>query len=274
MAGDTRPAVTWLFVPGDRPDRFDKAQAAGADEIICDLEDAVLPGAKDRARDDVCGWLAAAGAAWVRVNAVGTQWHDDDVKALAQLPGLRGVIVPKSEQPDALIAVGQGVGAEAGLIALVESALGIHNAYAIAQCGSVNRLGFGSIDFSIDIDAEESDESLLLARSTLVLASRVAGKPAPIDGVTTAVDDPGAATAAAHRARRTGFGGKFCIHPNQIDPVAAGFRPSDDEIRWARDVIQTSEQSRAGATTVNGAMIDKPVLARAHRILAATRSTP
>jgi len=94
-------AASWLFVPGDRPDRFDKAVAAGADEVIVDLEDAVAPDSKESARTAVAAWLAG-GSAWVRVNAVGTPWHEDDVRTLAAAPGLRGLVVPKAEDPAAL----------------------------------------------------------------------------------------------------------------------------------------------------------------------------
>jgi citrate lyase subunit beta/citryl-CoA lyase len=281
---DAGQAVTWLFVPGDRPDRFDKARHAGADEVICDLEDAVVPDGKQRARADVRDWLGAGGAAWVRINAVGTPWHEADLAVLAGLPGLRGIMVPKSESADALIAVseaigggigdriGDGISGEIGLIALIESALGVHHAHDIANCPAVTRLAFGSIDFAVDIDAEESDDSLLLARSMLVIASRVAGKPAPIDSVTTVLDDPELVGAAARRARRAGFGGKLCIHPAQLAPVTAGFRPSDDEVRWATAVVRAAAESGAGAGVVGGAMIDKPVLERAQRIL--VRSEP
>jgi citrate lyase subunit beta / citryl-CoA lyase len=264
--GSPQPAVTWLFVPGDRPDRFDKARAAGSDEVICDLEDAVKPEAKEGARDEVCAWLAATGSAWVRINAVGTPWHDADLSAVGGLRGLRGIIVPRSERPDALQAVSTGVGDGPGLIALVESALGVHNAHDIASCKVVDRLAFGAIDFAIDIGAAESDETLLLARSTLVIASRVAGKPAPIDSVTTVFDDAEVLSAAARRARDAGFGGKFCIHPAQVEPVAAGFRPTDQELRWANDVLRAAERSSYGASTLDGAMIDRPVLERAQRI--------
>ncbi len=92
-------AVTWLFVPGDRPERFATAQDSGADVVLCDLEDGVAPGDKVQARSEVRTWLSAGGRAWVRVNAPGSGQCDGDVEALCGLPGLQGLMVPKSEHP-------------------------------------------------------------------------------------------------------------------------------------------------------------------------------
>ncbi|MFB9831412.1 HpcH/HpaI aldolase/citrate lyase family protein [Actinoallomurus acaciae] len=265
MTGTPAPAaITWLFVPGDRPDRFDKARGSGADEVICDLEDAVAAHAKDRARGDVVGWLAASGSAWVRINAPGTPWHAGDVAALAGLPGLRGVVVPKAETAAALHAIGHGVHAD--VIALIETAVGVHRAHEIAGAEVVRRLAFGSIDYALDIDADESDESLMLARATLVLASRVARKPPPIDGVTMNLTDAAVTEAAARRARRTGFGGKLCVHPAQLVPAAMAFQPTREELRWAKDVLRRAAESGTGASAADGDMIDRPLLERARRI--------
>ena len=252
-------SVTWLFVPGDRPERFAKATAAGPDEVVIDLEDAVAPDAKESARAAAVEWLAT-GQAWVRINATGTPWHDDDVAALSGTPGLRGVMVAKAEVPEQLPS---GV----ALVPLVESALGIHNAYALAAASGVQRLAFGAIDFALDIDAAENDRSLLLARATLVLASRVAGLAGPIDGVTVSTTDIDVIGADAERARSLGFAGKLCIHPKQIAPVAAAFRPSDDEIDWARGILAASGGAE-GVVRVDGQMVDLPVVRRAERILA------
>ena len=260
--------VTWLFVPGSRPDRFAKAVASDADEVICDLEDAVAPGEKEQARADVVAWLRDGGSAWARLNAVGTRWHDDDVAAVADCPGLRGLVVPKAESPAALAALAADVPRPDGLVALVESAVGVLRAADLAACPGVGRLAFGSIDFALDVDAAEDDDSLLLARSTLVLASRAGGLAAPLDGVTTALDDPAALAADARRARRLGFGGKLCLSPRQVPVVAAQFRPSDLEVDWARRVVAASDGG-PGVVATDGEMVDRPVLERARRILAA-----
>ena len=261
-------SVTWLFVPGSRDDRFARAAASGADEVILDLEDAVAPGAKDRARASVAAWLEEHGSGWVRVNATGTQWHERDLAAVAPAAGLRGVVVPKAEDPETLHAVRRELPAGVGLLALVESARGIDRATAIAAGGAVTRLAFGSVDFALDIGAEETDEALLLARSSLVIASRVGGLPAPLDGVTTATTDDAGALDAARRARSLGFGGKLCLHPRQVETVAEGFRPTAAQLSWAHRVLEAGGGADEGVVSVDGQMVDRPVLARAQSILA------
>ena len=266
-------AVTWLFVPGDRPERFAKAAAAGADAVILDLEDAVPPGHKDAARSHVLGWLGAGNRGWVRINGVGSSWYAADLVALAGAPGLAGFVVPKAEDPDALdelkSQLGHGAAPAAGVVALVESALGVHRALDLATCDAVDRLAFGSIDFAVDIGADGSWGSLLAARNALVLASRVAGIAAPVDGVTTALHDPDQLQADVATARSLGFTGKLCIHPSQLPTVRAGFAPSEQEVEWARRVLAAVGHlaDEAGAVAVDGAMVDAPVLARARRIL-------
>jgi citrate lyase subunit beta/citryl-CoA lyase len=259
--------ATWLFVPGDRPDRFAKAAAAGADEIILDLEDAVVPASKPAARDAAVAWLSAAGSAWVRVNAPTTSWYDADVTALLSCPGVRGLVVPKAEDPEPLAELGRRLRPGQRLVALVETARGVADVRAVAACPAVSRLAFGAIDFALDIDAQEDDTSLLLARSSLVLASRVAGIAPPLDGVTTDVADPSAAGADARRARALGFGGKLCIHPSQIEPVGREFRPTQADVAWARAVLSGAGAAAGASTGSDGHMIDKPVRDRARRIL-------
>lgn len=258
-------ARSWLFVPGDRPDRFAKAAASGADVVICDLEDAVAPEAKAAARSAVADWLGAGGQAVVRVNAGSTPWFDDDVAALAGAPGLLGVMLPKAEDPAAV--AGAAARAQAPVVALVESALGVLRASDIAAAAA--RIAFGSLDFALDIDADHDDDAaLLLARGTLVLAARAAGRPAPIDGVTTALDDPQAAARDAARARRLGFAGKLCIHPRQIEPIHRAFAPTDEQIEWAQQIIAAYGDGTAGAVrSSRGELIDAPVLRRAQTIL-------
>jgi citrate lyase subunit beta/citryl-CoA lyase len=116
----------------------------------------------------------------------------------------------------------------------------------------VSRLAFGSIDFAADIDAAHDDEALLTARTALVLASRAAGKAAPVDGVTAVLDRPEAVAEDAARARRLGFGGKLCIHPAQIPAVTQAFRPSDAETAWARQITDAAadiQQARETAAS-------------------------
>jgi citrate lyase subunit beta/citryl-CoA lyase len=275
-AGREQPAPrTWLFVPGDRPERFRKASASIAHEVICDLEDAVGPAHKVDARNAVVQWLSTGGSAWVRVNATDTEWHRSDVSAIVASPGLRGLIIPKAEDPAVIEQLAGGLragGRQRGVIALVESARGILRAHDLASSAAIDQLAFGSIDYAYDVNSDHTPDALLLARTTLVLASRAARKPAPIDGVTTAYLDLDAVVADARYARELGFGAKLCIHPAQLAAVEQAFRPTDEELAWARQVLSAPGASETAASGVGGHMIDAPVLDRAARVLATSES--
>ena len=250
---------SYLFVPGNRPERFAKAMASGAGAVILDLEDAVPPESKPAARNTVCQWLAGhAGAAWVRVNGADTEFFQDDVRALAGVPAL-GLMLPKAESP---LELGMPV------IPLIESAAGLWSALEIARGPRVERLAFGSVDFQLDAGIQGEDEALLYARSQLVLVSRVARLAAPIDGVTVQIGEPARLERDVARARALGFGAKLCIHPGQVELVERGFAPTDEELRWARAVMSAFEQAAGNAVRLEGKLIDLPVLERARRLLA------
>lgn len=253
-----------LFVPADRPERFAKAAASGADAIIVDLEDAVAPAAKDAARAGLAEALPPGVAVLVRVNAAGTPWHDADVALVARQPGL-GLMLPKAEDAATVVRVASRIGADRVFVALVESALGIHRAVEIATVPGVTQLAFGPADFCNDIGSDAGNEALLLARSSLVLASRIGGLAAPLDGPCFDFRDPAATRAEAAHARALGFGGKLSIHPAQVAWVRDAFRPSEAEAAWARRVL--SAGAAGGAAGVDGMMVDAPVLARARRVL-------
>jgi len=247
-----------LFVPGDRPERFGKAAAAGADSIVLDLEDAVLPEAKAGARRAVADGLGSAGqGAIVRVNSAGTPWFDDDLDAM-RAAGCGAVMVPKAEDPAVLDRVRERLGRHARLFPLVETALGIDRARELARVPGVARLVFGSVDFARDTGIQD-ESGWLPARVGLVMASRLAGLAAPIDGTLLHWDDPAAVQAAAAASRRMGFGGQLCIHPRQVEPVNRGFLPSDEELAWAQRVVQAVAQGGRGAITVDGKLVDKPL---------------
>lgn len=251
--------ITPLFVPADRPERFEKAAASGADAIILDLEDAVAANKKVSARDNLRSGFTTL-PVLVRVNAIGTLWHQDDIAA-AKRSGARAIIVPKAEHEPRFCAIADQT--ELPVWALVETAAGMADGRAMARLPFVHRLVFGSIDYCADLGCAHTREALLAARSELVLASRLASLPAPIDGVTAQVSDPAAAEADARHARDLGFGGKLCIHPRQIESVRRGMLPSEAEIAWARSVVAASE----GASAVDGMMVDAPVRARAAALL-------
>lgn len=257
---------SYLFVPGDRPERFAKAQAAGADAVILDLEDAVAPADKPLAREHIATAALAQGALYVRINACGAPGFDDDLTVLTR-PEVSGVVLPKAESADQLAALRARLARPLPVIALVESALGVWNALEIARAEGVARLAFGSIDFQVDAGCGGADEALLYARSRLVLASRIAGLAAPIEGVTASIDDEALLVSETAKARALGFGAKLCIHPKQVAAVNAAFSPSEADIRWARQVVDACQASSAGALSVGGMMIDRPVLLKAQRIL-------
>lgn len=268
------PARSYLFVPGDRPERFDTALAAGADAVILDLEDAVAAPAKEGAREAVLAWLQARAASaadpqlLVRINAAGTPWHGDDVAACrATLSSLHGVVLPKSEDAATLAQLAQALPGVA-LLPLVETAAGMAASLEIARVPSVQRLVFGTIDFQHELGIEGDGDELLYFRSQLVLHSRLAGKAAPVDGVCTALDDPARVQADALRARRLGLGAKLCIHPRQIAPVHEAFAPTAAQLDWARRVLDASARSDGAAVALDGAMLDRPVILRAQALLA------
>ena len=255
-----------LFVPGSRPERFDKALAAGADVVIVDLEDAVAPADKVSAREAVRAWLQPEHTVIVRINAADTPWFADDI-TLCGLPGVAAVMLPKAERAETIASL-MAAGA-ASVLPLIEGAAGFAALTNIAAAPGVQRLVFGSIDFQLDLGMRNAHEDeLLLFRSQIVLASRLAGLALPIDGVSTAIDDADSLHIDVQRARRLGFGGKLCIHPKQVAGVHRGFAPSADELAWAQRVLAASAAAVGAAIAVDGKMVDKPVLLRAERLVA------
>ena len=259
---------SYLFVPGNRPERFDKACAAGADVVLVDLEDAVATDEKASARAAVRGWLSADKSVVLRINGADSDWFLDDLPLL-QLPGVRGALLPKAEEPATVAAIHR---AAPGLpvIALVESARGLANLSALAESG-IARIAFGSVDFQLDLGIAGDRDELLFARSQIVLASRLAELPPPIDGVSVALDDPEALANDIAYARRLGFGAKLAVHPKQVQPINLGFLPPQTEVEWARRVLDAAMVAGANAVRVDGKMVDRPIIERARAILDAVR---
>ena len=265
-------SVTALFVPGNRPDRFAKAAAAGADVVIIDLEDAVAPAARASALAHVVEGLAPGTGlhALVRVTAVGSPSHASEVEALRTLAGrpghgLAGLLLPKADDPEAVDALGAWFGCAVPLVLLIESAAGVQAVAQLARRPGVVRLAFGALDFSLDVDADVASDTVAHARSAVVIASRAAGIAAPLDTPSVEITDLAAVSATARASRRQGFGGLLCIHPAQVAVVHEAFRPTAEERRWAANVVAAGED----ATQVDGRMVDRPVLERARRILSA-----
>jgi citrate lyase subunit beta/citryl-CoA lyase len=263
---------SFLFVPGNRPERFAKALASGADAVIIDLEDAVPLDAKDAARTALfsawSGFDAAERARLlVRVNPAGTPWHEADLAALGGLLELGALMLPKAENPQqvehAFMASGVPV------LPLIESAEGVGQLDAIARAPGVLRLGLGHIDLQADLSMRCGPDEAELApiRLAMVVASRRAGLPAPVDGVTTATTDTDVLARDAQRSRRFGFGAKLCIHPAQVAGVHQALAPTDAECDWARRVLAAETAAGGGAFSVDGKMVDPPVLLLARQIL-------
>lgn len=257
-------ARSYLFVPGNRPDRFAKALASGAHAVVIDLEDAVGAGEKGVARKAVSEWLDPTHPVVVRVNGASSEWFRDDL-ALCGRPGIVAVMVPKVEDADHVRLVAEGTRGRLPLLPLVESARGFDRAADIARAPGVQRLVFGSLDFQLDLGLAGDGEETVYFRSHLTLVSRLAGLQPPVDGVWPGIGDGDQMLAHALRARRLGFGGKLCIHPSQVAAVNSAFLPSEEEIAWARRVLQVAAQGAVG--TVDGRMVDRPVILRAEEIL-------
>jgi citrate lyase subunit beta/citryl-CoA lyase len=253
-----------LFVPANRPERFSKAAASGADAIILDLEDAVAKEDKNAAREAIdCSFTDLP--VIVRINASDTEWYDNDLAALRQLL-VAAVMLPKAQDPSAVAELARMFIGRAPILALIETAKGLAAAREIAAVQNVERLVFGSVDFSADLGLEHTREPLLFARSELVLASKLAGISAPIDGVTVDLEDPSETESDAAYAKSLGMGGKLCIHPKQVRPVLGAFKPSEAEIAWAKRVLASGD----GVASIDGAMVDEPVRMRARSLLANT----
>lgn len=263
---------TWLYAPGDRPDRCQKAMASLADQVIWDLEDAVSPEHKVRARDAVIKLLRDRHPrrAWVRVNALNTEWGRDDLEELARImgPDLR-VVLPKATYEAGEEIYRRGYGGE--WLFIIETAQGLADVMEVKQPWPCDRgrvrFAFGALDYRNDIGALETEDEWELAfpRSLLAVDSRAWGWHGPIDAVFPGISNDEAVRAAARRARALGMAGKMIIHPQQISPVHQAYRPTTEEVGWAHDVVNASQQ--AGAVKVRGSMVDRPVLERARQIL-------
>ncbi|PDQ36420.1 MAG: hypothetical protein B5766_00935 [Candidatus Lumbricidophila eiseniae] len=262
--------VTGLYVPGDRPDRFERAAQSGADLIIFDLEDSVAATRKNAALDNVMAWLTQR-AAWlsenrdapdveVRVNANA----DHEVETLAAVPASFGLRVPKVHDPSALDRIAELCGGRA-VTALIESAVGIEHAARTAAHPSVARLALGESDLASELGSREP-EVMDYVRARVLVAALACGLPAPMLSVYPDTHNLDGLRADTERGKRGGWWGRVAIHPVQIPLIRSVFAPSEQEREWARSVV--SAVADGGVTTLdNGEMVDSAMLGRAHRIL-------
>lgn len=263
----------FLFVPGTRPERFAKALDSGAGGVIIDLEDAVAAEDKDMARNAIrTAWPSFTAEQKkrlvIRSNSPGSKFYSADL-ILAQELDVACLLIPKSESVDEMNGAAL-VLPNTALIPMIETAIGLDHLREIANSNQVIRLALGNLDLQADLGmvCDPQETELQTARYQIVLASRVAQIAPPIDGVTPSTDDVVRIQDDAERAKRMGFGGKLCIHPKQVGIVKAAFMPSEEEVAWAKRVIDADKASKGGAVKLDGRMIDRPVVLLAQRTIA------
>jgi len=273
----TAPARSWLFVPATRQERFAKAAASGADRVILDLEDAVAPPEKrDACRALLGASLPESVPVYVRVNAHGTEWFEEDLAVAAQLP-ITGILLPKADAGEHVVRAAAALPASQRIVPIVETAAGLWNVLDVARAPRTERLAFGALDFQLDTGMRDEGDALAYARSRVVIASKVAGVAPPIDSVSLVIDDEALVAADAERGRRFGFAGKLCIHPKQLGPTNRVFQPSEADVEWAEALLESLRARRpgdAGAFSFRGTMVDRPVIERARQILAQAGKIP
>ncbi|TXS42780.1 HpcH/HpaI aldolase/citrate lyase family protein [Streptomyces sp. OR43] len=264
--------LTWLYVPGDRPDVVRKARDSGADRVIVDLEDAVAPDRKEYARSAAVELLSdpaspTAPPVHVRVN------DETDVLALAGLPGLAGLRLPKITHAASvhhIAALAPGV----ALCPLLESALGIEHAYSVASAHpQVRSLALGEADLRADLGVRE-DAGLDWSRSRVVVAARAAGLAPPIQSVFPDVRDLDGLWASCAHGRALGFLGRAAIHPRQLPVIERAFRPTPQEVEAAQEIVEAARVEAGALALPDGRFVDAAVVAQAHRTLALAESSP
>lgn len=261
------PIVTALYVPGDRPDRFDKAVATGAQLVIIDLEDAVSAERKDLARDAVVAWLQSPSSYdRVRIDVRVNAGDDDDLAAIAALDRSIGVRLPKVESPSDVDGAAAVVGTDRPIAVLIETARGVEAVAEIASHPAVVAITLGEADLASDLGT--NDEAVLdWVRVRLLVATRAARRPAPMMSVFPDIADLEGLRADTERGRRMGFVGRTAIHPAQLPVIVDAFTPPVEDVRWATEVLAATADGGVGRLET-GAMVDPAMRGRAQAILA------
>jgi citrate lyase subunit beta / citryl-CoA lyase len=267
-------ARSFLYAPGDRPDRLEKALSRAGDAVIADLEDAVVPAHKDRAREEVAALLATvlpgrAPAVWVRVNS-GARGVDD-LAALGGSPGLSGVVLPKADRAT-VAAARSALPDDVALAALLETARGLLEAPDLARAG-VSHLGLGEADLAADLGLSPSPDARELwpLRMQVVVASAAAGIAPPTGPVHLDVRDLDGLRHSTQGLRRAGFGSRSAVHPGQVAVIEEVFTPTGAEVDAARAVVASYEASLASGAGVvvdeRGRMVDEAVVRSSRRVV-------
>jgi len=275
-----QPRRNLLFVPGTRPDRFAKALAAGPDMVTVDLEDAVIPPHKDRARAQAMPLFDGASDGIervVRINGMRTPFGLKDLLAIVEHPSPPdAVMLPKVEAADEVRIVAallQRAARPVGLHVIIESNAGLDQALAIAGASAaVRSLLFGAVDMAAELGSAMDFTSMLYARSRVVHAAASCGLDA-IDVPWLDLEDEAGLAEECRRVRDLGFTGKAAIHPRQLAPINAAFTPDAERVAYARKVIAAFETSSDGLVVVDGKLIEIPVVRSARRTLALAAAT-
>lgn len=258
-------ATTALYVPGSRPDRFEKAVAAGPDIVILDLEDAVAAEEKGAALDAITTWLTgrdAAGGPAIQVRVNRGAEHEIAALVATGVPlGLRLPKVESAAELDRVAALAPGM----PLTVLVESALGVERAFELASHAAATALGAGESDLAAELGTRD-DLVRDHIRLRLLVAARAAGLPAPMLAAYPGIRDLDGLRADSERGRRLGWHGRSAIHPSQLAVIREVFRPRDEERGWARAVLDALATDGV-ATLPDGQMVDAAMAARARAIL-------
>jgi citrate lyase subunit beta / citryl-CoA lyase len=263
--GISEAEVSWLFVPGDRPERFSKALDSGSDAVILDIEDSVHPSKKVFARESVLAFLerAPASSLWLRPSKAVPEAGSPEL-LLFKNPALRGLVLPKVESADQVLRVRELLATQVRLLVSIESARAIVKSPAIARADRLATLCFGSLDFLADVRAT-SYELVKYSLLQLVVVSRDAGIAPPIAGITANIHDVDQLVLETRDAISLGCFGKLCVHPSQVPVVNSLHLPSEEKIAWAESVIWRAEGK--GAFVHEGRMVDPPVLREAELVL-------
>ncbi|PAA01493.1 HpcH/HpaI aldolase/citrate lyase family protein [Pseudomonas fragi] len=258
-----------LFVPATRPERIPKALQSGADQVIVDLEDAVAEVLKAQARASLDAFLNDNPQArvLVRINAPQHQQQAADIELCRRQPGVVAVLLPKAESA---AQVEQAAACGKPVWPIIESARGLLELPAIARARGVERLSFGALDLGLDLglasDTAGAQRILDQARYAILLHSVLAQLAPPLDSVFADINNSAGMARMAADARDMGFGGLLCIHPGQVAVIHAAFMPRQDELDWARRVLD-AVASTGGVFVLDGQMVDAPVIGLARRVL-------
>lgn len=271
------PQRCTLSVPASERRKVAKAWALDVDEVVVDLEDAVAPAAKESARSEIAALRRRPiGTVAVRVNAVGTPWHEADIAACVANEAVDSIVLPKGEEPAAVadlaartVRLGPQRRAPIGVQVLVESPLGLHRAADLANASKhVTALILGYADLAASM-GRSIDASWQFAQDTLVLAARLAGVRA-IDGPLLSIQADERLRVAVRDTRRLGFDGKWVIHPDQASLVQGEMTPGEQEVAEAIEVLEVLRSAAAagsGAVQWRGRMLDEALAAQARRVL-------